>query len=35
MASRYGLGGADEIFTAQFSQCIASGDYAGAAKVAA
>jgi len=35
MASRYGLSGADDIFVAQFNQCIASGDYSGAARVAA
>lgn len=35
VASRYGLPGADDIFIAQFNQCIASGDYAGAARTAA
>jgi len=35
VASRYGLPGADDIFVAQFNQCIASGDYAGAARTAA
>jgi clathrin heavy chain len=35
MASRYALPGADEIFITQFQQCILSGDYAGAARVAA
>jgi clathrin heavy chain len=35
MASRYGLAGADDIFMSQFNQCLASGDYAGAARTAA
>lgn len=35
MAQRYGLAGADDIFISQFNQCLASGDYAGAARTAA
>lgn len=35
IASRYGLPGADDIFVAQFAQCIQQGDYAGAARAAA
>jgi clathrin heavy chain len=35
VASRYGLSGADDIFIAQFNQCLASGDYQGAARAAA
>lgn len=35
IASRYSLPGADDIFVAQFQQCIQSGDYAGAARAAA
>lgn len=35
MAQRFNLSGADEIFQAQFNQCVISGDFAGAAKVAA
>jgi clathrin heavy chain len=34
LASRYSLKGADELFIAQFSKLMASGDYASAAKVA-
>jgi clathrin heavy chain len=34
MAQRYGLSGADDIFVAQFNQCFATGDYAGAARAA-
>lgn len=34
MASRYALPGADDIFISQFNQCLASADYAGAARVA-
>lgn len=35
MASRYGLPGADDVFIGQFNQCLASGDYVGAARTAA
>jgi len=35
LAQRYGLGGADELFVQQFNRMLASGDYKGAASVAA
>jgi len=35
LARRFGLPGADELFTRQFNQCFASGDYKGAATIAA
>mmetsp|Transcript_25742 Transcript_25742/g.76663 ORF Transcript_25742/g.76663 Transcript_25742/m.76663 type:complete len:1721 (-) Transcript_25742:262-5424(-) len=35
LAKRFGLPGADELFQRQFAQCFASGDYRGAATVAA
>ena len=35
LAKRFGLPGADELFQRQFAQCFASGDYRGAAIVAA
>jgi len=35
MAARYQLPGADDIFIHQFNSCLASGDYAGAARTAA
>jgi len=35
IAQRYGLPGADEAFLAQFQRCFATGDYKGAARVAA
>jgi clathrin heavy chain len=35
MAAKYQLPGADDIFIHQFNSCLASGDYAGAAKTAA
>lgn len=34
MAQRYGLSGADDVFMAQFNTCLATGDYAGAARAA-
>jgi len=34
LASKYHLAGADEIFQQQFNTCVASGDYAGAARAA-
>ena len=34
LASRFGLSGAEESFKQQFGMCLASGDYAGAARVA-
>lgn len=34
MAQRYGLSGADDIFLTQFNTCLATGDYAGAARAA-
>lgn len=34
LAQRFGLKGADDLFVQQFNRLIASGDYAGAAKVA-
>ena len=34
LASRFGLGGADETFVQQFNMCLAQGDFAGAARVA-
>ncbi|ANZ76904.1 BA75_04107T0 [Komagataella pastoris] len=35
LASRSGLPGAENLFTQQFNQCLASGDYDNAAKIAA
>jgi len=35
LARRFALPGADELFTRQFQQCFASGDYKGAAVIAA
>ncbi|KAI0020189.1 clathrin heavy chain [Xylariomycetidae sp. FL0641] len=35
MASRAGLPGADQLYARQFEQCFSSGDYEGAAKIAA
>ena len=35
MAAKYRLPGADDIFIHQFNTCLASGDYAGAARTAA